>query len=379
MVASTALATALGFALSAPAQAASCDSFAKQAATAKGQALVDAYASLAGCDKELAENAYKTFMKNATDTDTLHGLSMAAIDKNIWNPVWKQLEYLDYSMREQVSKRIGGECASDEKVVTFLTSSYLALRDIEFQRWEKAFQACESAALDEWMVKQVEAPPKKMFDEKYNGVVSIYVKKQGAKALPSLTKGAIQAADGGPYDALLAQMDEAVAAELGGEVAPEDQKALEAALVEVASSVDAEKARAVADRLANAGAQDAAARLLPRIYPNRIQDAGGFLYGAAAVEAGECKGEKTAVLHIAQVTEPGKRWLILQDVESKMKGLKPKLKKCDGTTNDWPVATTPEPIKGSKQLDKWVETLEKQWSEKGYEVSVKSEKDVALN
>ncbi len=380
MVSALALVSTLGLALvSAPASAANCAAIAKSAATAKGPELVDAFAKLAACDKSLAENEYKTFMKNATDTDTLHGLSMAALEANVWNPVWKQLEFLDYGVRDKVTVRIGEECSSNEKVVTFLTSSYLALRDIEFQRWEKAFQNCDNEALDKWMVTQVESPPKKMFDEKYNGVVSTYVKKKRAAALPSLTKGAIQAADGGPYDALLAQMDEAVAAELGGEVKPEDQKALETALIEVASSVDAEKARAVADRLANAGAGDAAAKLLPRIYPDRLQDSGGFLYGAAAVESGECKGEKTAVLHVAEVAEPGKRWLIMADVESAMKTIKPKLKKCDGTGGDWPVATTPEPVKSAKDIDGWVEQLEKQWAEKGYTVSVKAEKGVALN
>ena len=62
-----------------------------------------------------------------------------------------------------------------------------------------------------------------------------------------------------------------------------------------------------------------------------------------------------------------------------MKGLKPKLKNCSDTSGDWPVATTPEPVKSSKAIDGWVTDLEKQWIEKGYSVSVKSEKDVALN
>ncbi len=380
MVPALAIASTLGLALSTPpAHAANCASIAKLAATAKGPDLVSAYGRLADCDKTLAENEYKSFMKSATDTDTLHGLSMAALDREIWNPVWKQLEFLEYGVRDQVTERIGGECAEKPKIITFLTSAYLALRDIEFQRWEKAFQNCDSDELDKWLVEQVVAPPNKMFDEKYNGIVSIYVKKHGAAALPSLTKGAIQAADGGPYDALLMQMDEAVAAELGGEISTEDKQALEAALVEVASNVNAEKARAVADRLATAGAGAAAARLLPRIYPDRLQSSGGFLYGAAAVESGECKGEKLAVLHVAEVSEPGKRWLIMSDVETAMKGMKPKLKNCSGDAGAWPVATTPEPVKTAKEIDGWVEGLEKQWAEKGYEVKVQSEKDVALN
>lgn len=371
---------ALGLALSTAAHAGNCDSYVKQAASAEGEALVAVFHKLVACDKEQAAQTYKdAFLRRASDLDTLHGLSMAAIEADVWTPVWKQLEYVkDYSLRNEVTVRIGEQCESNDKVTKFLQSSYLALRDIEFERWKKAFVSCGDAGLADWMKGQVEAPPAKQFDEKYNALVGIYTDKARQKALPSLTKGAIAAAESGPFDVILMQMDAAVTPELGAEMSADAKSALEASLVEVATNVGPDKARTVADRLANAGAEAAAARLLPRLYPDRVQPGSTFLYGAASIEAGDCGGAKTAVIHIASVTEPGKRWNILEDVEAPLRGVKPKLKKCTAE-GEWPVATTPEPLKAAKDVDAWLEELTGNWKEKGYEVSVKKEKSLTLD
>ncbi len=375
------LVVALGIALaSSPAYAGKCDGLIRQAETVEGAALVDTFKKLVACDKEQASQSYKdSFLRRATDLDTLHDLSITAIDAEVWNPVWKQLEYVkDYSMRNEVTVRIGQECTSNAKITKFLQNSYVALRDIEFERWKKAFVSCEDAGLADWMKSQVETPPAKQFDEKFNALVGIYTDKHRQAALPALTKGAIAAAEAGPFDVILTQMDAAVTPELGAELSDDAKAALEGALVEVATNVDTEKARGVADRLANAGAESAAARLLPRLYPDRVQPGQRFLYGAASIEAGDCEGTKSAIIHYASVTEPGKRWNVLKDVEAPMRAAKPKLKKCTGE-GEWPVATTPEPATSSKDIEAWLADIEKNWTEKGYEVKVQKEKDVALN
>jgi hypothetical protein len=375
------LTLAFGLALSVPAaQAGKCDAYIRQAESVDGDALVATFTKLVECDQEQAAQSYKdAFLRRASDLDTLHHLSMAAIDADVWNPVWKQLEFVkDYSLRNEVTVRIGQECSENDKISKFLQMSYVALRDIEFERWKKAFVSCGDASLAEWMKGQVETPPEKQFDEKYNALVGIYTDKAGRDALPALTKGAISAAENGPFDVILMQMDAAVTPALGADIPDADKAALESSLVEVATNVGTDKARVVADRLANAGAEAAAARLLPRLYPDRVQPGSKFLYGAASIESGDCGGEKSAVIHLAQVTDPGKRWNVLKDVEAPMRAVKPKLKKCtsDGV---WPVATTPEPLKSAKDVESWLTELEKNWVEKGYEVKVQKEKGIALN
>ena len=168
-----------------------------------------------------------------------------------------------------------------------------------------------------------------MFDDKYNALLSVVGTRLKADALPIFTKAAIKAADNGPFDAILMQMESAVQPGIGEPIKPEDKVRLESSLVEIASNVNREKARSVADRLANAGAEAAAASLLPSVYPDRVDEDGGFLYGAASIERATCKGEKTAVLHVARVEEPGSRWIILNDVRAPLRALKPRLGKCD--------------------------------------------------
>lgn len=371
----------LGLALASPAaHAGNCDSLVRQAESQEGPALVATFEKLVACDKDQASAAYKdAFLRRAKDLDTLHALSMSAINADVWTPVWKQLEYVkDYSLRNEVTVRVGSECTSNPKVTKFLESSYLALRDIEFERWKKAFVACDEQGLADWMKSAVEKPPEKQFDEKFNALVSMYTEKARKAALPALTKGAIAAAEKGPFDAMLMQIDSAVTPALGGEMPAEDKQALEASLIEVATNVNTDKARTVADRLANAGAEEAAARLLPRLYPDRVQPGSRFLYGAASVEAGDCGGEKSAIIHVASVTDPGKRWNVLEDIESDMRAFKPKLKKCK-SDGEWSVATTPEPLLNAKAMEDWIAEIEKNWADKGYSVKTTKEKGIDLN
>lgn len=374
MIASLALALLLP-----AAQAGKCDSLLARAEKDKGAALAASYTKLAACDKELAEQHYRRFMSSANDLESLVALSRSAIAAEVWNPVWQQLDNItDYDVRDQVAQQIGSACSENEKIVPFLQGAYFGLKDIKFQQWSRAYEACEADALTTWLDGQVAKPPQKAYDDKFSALMTAYVDKRKADALPTLAQSAIAAAEAGPYDAILMKMDEAVATDLGGTLSEADRQALETALITVARAVTPDKARSVADRLATAGSRSAAAKLLPSIYPDRVRS-GGFIYGAAAVEAGECKGAKTVILHISEVSEPGKRWLILEDTEGPMRAFKPRLKKCESEAGDWPVSVTPEPVTSGKDIDAWVDTLEAAWSAKGYDVKVAGEKGIALD
>lgn len=376
--------TGIGFlsllVLAGPASAGPCDATVKKSDTAKGADLVAAYGSLLRCDKKVAEDNFIRFMSSAGDADTLVSLSLTAIDAEVWSPVWGMVGKISsYEARDEVADRVGAACGEHPQVIGFLQGAYFGLRDIDFKQWDDAFLSCENQGLVDWMVQQVESPPDKHYDEKYNTLITVYAKRQRAASLPSLQKAAIKAAKAGPYDAILTQMEESVAPELGDDMSAEDRQKLEGALVEVAKKVDPTKAKAVADRLAASGSESAAAKLLPAIYPDRVQSGGSFLYGGISIERADCKGAKTAVLHYAQVTEPGKRWVILEDATGPLRGFKVKLEKCKPeSTEPWPIIVSPEPMKDGKELESWVESIQAQWAEKGYEVSLKEEKPVAL-
>ncbi len=360
---------------------ASCQYLVRRANSSSSATLARNFTSLAKCSQQEAEASFNDLLPRAKTVDTLVDLSMAAIETEVWNPVWRVLSHdaLDYDVRDQVAAVIGEKCAENKKIVAFLKGAYFGLRDLEFQQWDDALVACQDADWAAWLSEQAQSPPNSMFDDKYNALMSVVGTRLKADALPIFTKAAIKAAENGPFDAILMQMESAVQPGIGESITPEDKARLEAALVEVASNVNRDKARSVADRLANAGATTAAASLLPSVYPDRVDEDGGFLYGAASVERAECKGEKTAVLHIAKVEEPGKRWIILNDVREPLRSVKARLGKCTAEGTEWGVSTTPEPVASTKAIDAWVDQLEKQWNDKGYKVSIKKEKTITLD
>ncbi|MFK7928007.1 MAG: hypothetical protein AB8H79_07445 [Myxococcota bacterium] len=353
-----------------------CDSLVSKADSAKGADLVAAYQKLLACDKGEAEGAYIDFMTKTGDAETLVDLSLAAIDKKAYTPVWGSLDKIkDYSARKQVAEGVGMACAEHPEVLTFLQGAYYGLRDIQLGKWKTAFIKCESDQLSGFVQGLIEKPPARSFDEKYNTMLKIWVERKGADGLGVLQKGAVTAAGNeGPFSSILDSMNQAVQpTELGAEISDADRKTLQDALTAVAGQVKPESAKLVADKLFNAGAEAAAASLLPAVYPDRVQSGGGMLYGVASVEI--C--DKEAVLHYAPATDPAKRWSIITDVEAPARAFKPRLK-CE-SADAWPVLATPEPVVDGKAIDAWITEVQGQWASKGFDVKLREEKGIALN
>jgi len=351
-----------------------CDVHAKKAGSAKEGALVDAWAAFVKCDGKAAEAGFEPFLKASGDADTLAKLSLVAIDAKIYSPIWTMMEKIpDYDARYEVARTVGGACGDHPEVVTFLQGAYFGLRAPQFGYWTDALSTCSSDALDTWLVTTVEKPPATAFDDKYSALVTAAVKRKGPALLPSLEKAALAAASGGPFDSLLEQMARAIEPqEIGEKVRPEHKSAYEDAMVRVASSLDAQHARKVAERLTNSGSETAAAKLIPKIYSDKLQPDGSLIYGVAAVEI--CK--KEAVIHVATVTEPAQRWSILAEVEPSARAFKPKTK-CKGG-DPWTVVTSGEPLANAAALATFASELSSQWSAKGLSVKTKDESALKL-
>lgn len=359
---------------------AACEGQLKRLESSNGSNVVANFEKVVACDAKVAKDNYFKAMQKAEDSDTLIALSMVAIDAEIWTPVWEMVGKIsDYDARDTVAAGIGERCVENEQVVKFLQGAYFGLRDIEFQQWDDALITCESDQFDAWLVSTVENPPAKQYDEKWDTVARSYIERKGADSLDALAKGAVKAAgDGGPFEAILAHMDSAVAPGLGEDLDPAKQAKLEDTLTSMAGELPPEQARSVADRLANSGSDGAAAALLPAIYPNAVKADGSFDYAAVSVELADCDGTKSAVLHSAVVTEPGTRYQFQGEVEAPMREFKPRLGKCS-SEGEWVVLLAPAPITGKGDVESFTADLEKQYADKGYEVKVRSEKGVTLN
>ncbi len=359
--------TAIALALSPAAYAAPCDAMLAKAGSLAPAAVAPAFVELAKCDRKLAEGNFTTYLKQATDSEALVALFGAAIGAEVWGPVLTSIGNISsYEARDEIAQAVGESCTTQATVVPFLQFSYQRLKSTDFRQWDDAFGACESEGLWTWVEGQIKAPPEKAFDEKFEALVDIYVKHAKDAALPVLGAGAVKAAAAGPYDMLVRKMGDA----------SRDQAKLGAAMVDVARQVPADKAKGVASTLAVNGAEDAAASLLPVVFPG-LAVGGAYTYGGVSVEAGVCGGKKTAYVHAATVTEPGKRWTIQDDLETPFRAFKPKLgKDCSDVVSPWPVIASPEPVSGS--VDAFVDSVVKKYEGDGYSVKVQKEKAVAL-
>jgi hypothetical protein len=371
--------TILGLSLVAnSASAGRCDGYVNQASSTSGSALVAAFKKTFSCDKAVAEENFGKFINRAAgagDVDTIVSLSLAAIELKAYFPVWSMLgKFKEYSVRDEVAAEIGAKCGDRPDIVSFLQGAYFGLDSIPFSQWDDAFITCESDTLLGWVEGMVKSPPKSSYDEKYNTLISTYVKRRSADALPALEVAAIKSAKTtGPFNNILEKMNQSVEPEgFGEDISEANRKLLETALVNVANAAPPEKASFVADRLFDAGATAAAAGLLPRVYPDRVQENNHMMYGVASIE--NCN--KEAFIHWTVVTEPAKRWSILADVTPPARAFKARLK-CN-TQGDWPVVATNEPVKSRDDITAWSKSIQKEWGSKGFEVKAKEEKGIVL-
>jgi hypothetical protein len=351
---------------------AACESQQKALDNAKGDAVAAAYTALATCDANKARDSFPAAMKKTTDVAALGALAKAAIEAGLDAQVLAMLdEITEYQAKEETARFIGGLCAESPKIQAFVVNLHDALKDRAFVGWAGAIRACQVDVLTEKLESLAAAPPPREFDDKYATVIDIYASKKRAAALPVLEKAAnAAAAGGGPFLVIIDAMVKAVTPEgIGGKPTDADRDALVAALERVQTKSDAQIQK-IANALVAVGAPDAAGKLLPKLYPDRVQSDGSFLYGVVSVE----KCGEAAVVHWAVVEDPAKRWSIAEHVDGPAKAFKAKLKCKDPTP--YTVQLTPEPVKNSGEVEAWAEQVA---STAGEEAKLKAEKTVVLN
>lgn len=355
---------------------AACEDLLAKVQSVDAAELSSLYGEVVACDKAVAGESFGTFMRSASTVDPLVALSLEAIEGEVYKPVWAMMEQIaDYQTREAVARKVGSVCKENAGVLPFLQGGYYAMNDRAFSMWSEAFATCDVEEVTTWLKTETANPPPRTYDDKYHSILAATVKRLGPEALKPLESAAIAASErGGPFTTVLEKMQEAVKPkQIGAKLDDSATAQLSAALVRVGNGgVKPEQAALVADRLHQMGSQSEAAALLKVVYSDRAQADGSLLYGVSSVE--HCGGE--AIVHVAAVREPGKRWNILADVTPLARAFKPRLK-CQ-TEGDWPVQITRAPMKTQAEIDVWAGDIVNAWTEKKLVSKPRSEKTIVL-
>jgi hypothetical protein len=351
-----------------------CDTYVRQGGRVTGSELVVIYKRLLSCDRALASAEFDRFMLRATDMDTLVPLTLAAVDADQFQPVWKMLGRIPYEYHVPLAEGIGAVCADHDNVEPFIKGAYAALKGTEFVSWEPVLAACGSEGILTWMEELIVDPPTSPYNDKYNAIISNFAKMKRVEAIPALEKAATTVASrGGPFNNIVETLQRSV--EAGGyrnSVSDEDRTAMEEALVRVAKSAGPDEARLVADRLYTAGNEPLAASLLPTIYPDRVQAGGRLLWAGAAIES--C--DDGAWIHWTSFTAEPTHWSIVERVSAPLRGTKARLK-CTAE-GEWPVFAPDAPLAGKQAMTDWIDSLVADWESRGLKVKAVQEKKLAI-
>ena len=155
-------------------------------------------------------------------------------------------------------------------------------------------------------------------------------RKNGVDSLAVLQEAAIKSIETEYFDVIIMQMNNAVQPGLGETMSEDSRTAFENAILAIAAKAPS-KALILAQQL-NSVNSTRSGELLKITYADRLKD-GLLSYGVVAVEAGECKGKKQAALHVATVTDPAKRMVVLQDATGPIRTVQPETQKCE--TGEW--------------------------------------------
>ncbi len=334
------------------------------------------FEEVVACSPRAAEKSFKDFVRASGDVPSLVDLSLKAIELEQYQPVWDMLEQItDYRVREEVAHRVGALCQDQVGVLPFLQGGYFAANERAFGMWAEAFTTCPSEGLTAWMLEKVGDPPARTYDDRYNSLLDALVARLGEKALTPLERAAVAASQrGGPFLSILEKMHDAVRPPTIGTPldATMKRRLAEAYLRVGTGGVRPEQAAAVADRLYQQGFKEEAASLLKVVYGDRVQTDGRLLYGLASVE--HCGGQ--AVVHVAAVYEPSKRWTIQPEVDEPARAFKRRLK-CE-TDGPWPVFVTRSPVATLADVEAHGDEVAKRYAEKRLMVKIRKEKPIEL-
>jgi hypothetical protein len=362
---------------------AACERYIRAATHYDGERVAVAFQDLVTCSEDEAAANFDRFMEQAgaSGSEALTALAMAAINQQIWNPVWEMIGKIsDYSARDDIAAMIGEKCSENEHIFPFLQGAYYGLRSREFSQWDDALETCQSEQFNAWMMSVVETPPSTTYDEKWATVARAYIAQHGESALGPLTTAAIAAsANGGPFEAILGYMNDTVAPSFGGNMTEEQTETLQAALSSVASQVSPEHGRLVANRLADSGATSAAAALLPAIYPDLVQSNGGFTYAGASIEAGTCGDEQKAVIHFFAVEDSGANYAVAGLFDEPARAFRERIgRRCEAET-PWPIWSSATPISNEGELEAAIAPLIAEWEGRGFEVRTREEDSITTH
>jgi hypothetical protein len=332
---------------------AACEKQMTALGAATGAAVAPAFSAVVTCNPQQGREQFAAAVKKTGDTESLAALAQAAIGLGLDEVVYGLLETIpDYAARTEVARLLGSRCVDDPKVVAFLTKAHTALKDRAFVGWSPALSACPAEGVTTELERLAAAVPPRGFDDKYAAVVELYAERAKVAGLPVLEKAAIAASKGGPYPVVIDAMVRAVTPPgIGTKPTDADRQALVDSLRRVADHATPEQVTKLADTFVAVGAASEAASLLPRIYPDRVQVGGKFLYGVAALET--C--EEEALVHYAVVEESGERWSIVDDVQAPAAAFKPKLK-CR-TPAPYTISVTPGPVAARDAVATWAQTV----------------------
>lgn len=342
---------------------AACDKELKALSAAEGPAVAGAFKTLAGCDAKAAGEAFAVAVKRTGDVESLAGLVRTAIDAGLTEQAHGALELVpDFPAREETARLIGGWCEEDAAIASFLTGLHDATKDRLFIGWSGALRTCRAPQLTERLEALAAAPPGQAFDDRYATVVDLYATKHKSAALGTLEKAAVAAAKGGPFSAIIDAMVKSVTPEgIGGKPSDADKASLVAALMRVSDNLEPDAVREITGALVGLGDTESAGKLLPKMYPDRLND-GVFLYGFASIE--RCNDK--AMVHYVTIEDHGMHWSIDRAIEGKLPAFKHKLK-CEAAPT---TQVTPDPVEKSGDVAAWAESLAEGAKVKGYKTVV---------
>ncbi|MCB9780120.1 MAG: hypothetical protein H6742_16255 [Alphaproteobacteria bacterium] len=298
--------------LAAPALAQDCDTKAltKEIADASPVAVGTLYVKLAQCDPAAAKKLSDKELLRVLPGDEGDAAAVAAVEIGATGALIAWTDAMISKDRSRTIAALGKACDSSKPVETFLIGAKASMGEKYWQeRWFRALTDCSSdaagASLAEELDKGVGADKTRFF-----GVLEVYSRSQGAKAIPKLQELAGKLTDGEGLTYIVNAFPDAANVGSVEGADPEAARAAVAAIRGLGPSLPPKAVDAARVALRSLGDEEAADAMAGERYRDLRREDGSFLWGAVAVESASCKkGKETWVrVHHGKVLGRGMTW-----------------------------------------------------------------------